>query len=82
MVHRTVSFNGMKSLIELAKGHIRDGEQRVRHQQGIVDALEDSGSEIDANLARTLLKAYQVSLDLARQDLARYEASDRFQPHC
>jgi hypothetical protein len=69
----------MKSLIELTKRHILDGEEKVRRQQAIVNEIERAGQAADRLLARALLEAYQVSLDLARQDLERYEASDRFQ---
>jgi hypothetical protein len=72
----------MKSLIELTVRQISGVEEQVRCQQRIVDELEAAGLTVEAQLARALLNAYQISPYLARQDLARYQASDRFQPHC
>jgi hypothetical protein len=72
----------VKSLIELAKRHVRDGENRVRRQQAVVDELQRTGHALEVQLARALLDAYQVSLDLSRDDLARYEASHRLRPDC
>jgi hypothetical protein len=70
----------MKSLIEIAKRHVRDGEERVAQQRAVVSQLEQGREAARADLARALLVTLEISLDLARDDLKRYEASQRQSP--
>jgi hypothetical protein len=67
----------MKSLIEIANRHVRDGEEKVARQRAVVAQLEHDGEAARADLARALLITLETSLGLACDDLRRYEVSQR-----
>lgn len=54
--------------IEMVRRHIREGEEHVAHQRGIVASLPDSDL---AKTARQLLETFKQALESHQEHLAR-----------
>jgi hypothetical protein len=52
-----------------AERHVREGEERVASQLGLVNALDAKGKHEDARMARELLATMTDSLNAARRYL-------------
>ena len=52
-----------------AERHVREGEERVARQLGLVHALDATGRHEEARAARVLLGALTDTLDAARRHL-------------
>ncbi|EYD76998.1 hypothetical protein Rumeso_01408 [Rubellimicrobium mesophilum DSM 19309] len=57
--------------IEMARRHVREGEEHVARQREIIDRLPSTGEV--AEIARTLLADYEDSLALHRAHLGRLQ---------
>jgi hypothetical protein len=63
-----------ETLLEMARRHVRDGEERVMRQEAAAAELERDNYHEAAALGRELLEAMRTSLDLAKRHLWDVEA--------
>jgi len=57
----------------MVERHVREGEEHVARQRGLVDRLSSSGEV--AGIARTLLAEFEDTPDLHRAHLARLQGA-------
>jgi hypothetical protein len=61
------------TLLETARRHVREGEERIVRQEATVAELERNNHAEAAGFARGVLETMCVSLDLMKQHLRRIE---------
>jgi hypothetical protein len=61
-----------ETVLEMARRHVREGEERLARQIAIVAKLERN-SHTDATLATKVLEAIRLSLDMSKRHLADLE---------
>ena len=59
--------------MEMARRHVRDGEERIARQEAIVTTLTGNSPPEAAILARVVLETMRSSLELAKDHLRRIE---------
>lgn len=63
-----------------AERRVREGEERVARQAGVVEKLSDAGHEWAAETARVILASFEASLELARDRLRAVRARANGEP--
>jgi hypothetical protein len=61
-----------ETVLEMARRHVLEGEERLARQIAMVAKLEDDHTETAA-LGRKVLEAIRISLDMSKRHLAEIE---------
>ena len=66
-----------ETLSELARRHVREGEERLARQAAIVARLERDNQPTAAALGRSILETIRTSLEMAKRHLRQIEEQSK-----
>ena len=66
--------------LEILRRHVREGKSRVALQISIIETLDEGNHIKAAALARRVLEAMRISLDMSKQHLLRIELQSKSFP--
>ena len=76
---RWEAMRGHETPLQMARRHVRDGEERLARQDALVRKMGAAITPV-ASLARELLDVMSATLVIARGDLERLERKARHDP--
>jgi hypothetical protein len=66
-----------ETILEMARRHVREGDERLTRQAAIVVAMEGGGHHGQAALARRVLETMRTALELQKRHLRDIEARSK-----
>jgi hypothetical protein len=71
------SHDRPETILEMARRHVREGEERLTRQATLVIAMEGGGNHWQAALARRVLQTMRTALELQKCHLRDIEARSK-----
>ena len=66
-----------ETILEMARRHVREGEERIARQEGVLAKLDRDNHPQAAVLGRAVLETMRLSLNLSKQHLRALEEKSK-----